>query len=55
MKKQVEFWEVTVTFLVRKGSHSAESRKQLLVNVEGGIGQNEMNCIEAEEVKVSVK
>lgn len=55
MKKQIEFWEVEVRFLVRKNSHAAGSKTELLKNVRGGIGANEMNCIDAEDLTIKVK
>ena len=54
-KKEIEMWEVEVKFLVRKGSHEANTKKELMGNVENGIGRNEMNCIDAEDIEVKIK
>jgi len=55
MKKEIECWEVKVTFNVRKGSYSAKDIKELKKNVREGIGKNDMECIEAEDIRVEVK
>ncbi len=55
MKKEIDCWEITVTFNVRKKSHGAYSKKELLENVREGIGKNEMNCIDAEDIEVKIK
>ena len=55
IKKESKYWEVEIKFLVREGSHEAESKKQLEKNILDGIGKNEMNCIEAEDIKVKIK
>lgn len=55
MKKEVEFYEVEIKFLVRKGSHEATSERTLNTNIKRGIGGNEMNCIEAEDIEVKIK
>lgn len=55
MKKEIECWEVQIKFLVRKGSSSAKTKKELQENVEGGIGCNDMNGIEAEDIEVIIK
>lgn len=55
MEKKIECWEVKVTFNVRKGSYSAKTKKELEGNVREGIGCNDMECIEAEDIKVEVK
>jgi hypothetical protein len=55
MKKAIEFWEVKVRFLVRKGSHAAATKRELIQNVRNGIGANDMNCIDAEDLSVEVK
>lgn len=54
-KKQIEMWDVEIRFRVRKGSYSAESKKELLRNITNGIGKNDMNCIEEEDLKVIIK
>ena len=53
-RKEVEFHEVEIRFLVRKGSHGAESVKELKDNVTHGIGGNEMDGIEAEDINVKI-
>ncbi len=55
VKKEIECWEVEVKFLVRKGSHQADTKRLLEENVLHGIGKNEMNCIDAEDIVVKVK
>lgn len=55
MKKQIDCWEVEIKFLVRKGSHQAETKEKLRKNVLDGIGCNDMNCIEAEDIEVKLK
>jgi len=55
IKKEAEYWEIEIKFNVRKGSYEAESKKQLKKNILNGIGKNEMNCIEAEDIKVKIK
>ncbi|MHA1737893.1 MAG: hypothetical protein ACTSWD_04850 [Candidatus Heimdallarchaeota archaeon] len=54
-KKEIQMWDVTVTFRVRKDSHEAHTKKELKENVCNGIGKNEMNCIEAEEIEVKIE
>lgn len=54
-KKEIEMWDVEIKFKVRKGSYSAKTKKQLQKNVEDGIGCNDMECIEAEDVEVKIK
>ena len=48
-------WDIEIKFRVRKGSHSANSKKELQENVANGIGCNDMNCIEAEDIEVNIK
>lgn len=55
IKKEVNYFEVNVKFLVREGSHEAETKTELKKNILGGIGKNEMNCIEAEDIKIEIK
>ena len=55
MKKTIDYWEVKVTFNIRKGSYQAKNIKQLKENVLDGIGKNDMCCIEAEDIKIEVK
>ena len=55
IKKEAEYWEIKIMFNVRKGSYEAESKKQLKQNILSGIGKNEMNCIEAEDIEVDIK
>ena len=54
-KKEIEMWDVEIKFRVRKGSYEAKTKKQLAQNVLEGIGKNDMNCIEVEEMEVKVK
>ncbi len=54
-KKEVEFWDVEIKLRVRKGSHQAKTKKELKHNIENGIGCNDMNCIEDEDVEVIIK
>ncbi len=53
--KEIEMWDVEIKFRVRKGSYSAKTKKELLENIENGIGNNDMNCIEEEDVEVKIK
>jgi len=53
--KEIEMWDVEIKFKVRKGSYSAKTKKELEKNVRDGIGCNDMECIEAEEIKVKIK
>lgn len=55
IKKQIEYWEVEVTFNVREGSYSAKTKKELEKNIRDGIGCNDMECIEAEDVRIKIK
>ena len=55
IKKEVDYFEVKIKFNVRKGSYEAESKKQLKQNILSGIGKNEMNCIEVEDIEVDIK
>ena len=52
--KKIEFHEVEVRFIVRKGSYSAESISKLRENVEAGIGASDMSNIEAEDITVKI-
>ncbi len=54
MEKKIEFWEVEVKFNVRKGSHSAKTEKELERNVIEGIGKDDMNGVEAEDLTIKV-
>ncbi len=54
MEKNIEFWEVEVKFNVRKESNSAKTIQELERNVIEGIGKNDMNCIEAEDLEIKV-
>lgn len=54
-KKEIVMWDVQITFKVRKGSYQAETKKQLGDNILNGIGKNEMNCIDAEDIEVEIK
>jgi hypothetical protein len=54
-KKEIDFFEVAIKFLVRKGSYSAKNKQQLKQNIISGLGCNDMNCIEVEDVKVRIK
>jgi hypothetical protein len=54
MEKTIDCYEVTVTFNVRKGSHEAHTLAQLKKNVRSGIGFNDMECIEAEDIKIKI-
>ena len=53
--KQIEFYEVSIKFLVRKDSYNAKDKSSLKELVENGIGGNDMDCIEAENIEVQVK
>lgn len=55
MKKQIEFYEVEIKFIVRKGSYSAKNINELRKNIENGIGKNDMECIEAEDIEIKIK
>lgn len=55
MKKTLEFWTVTVTFNIRKGSYEAETKNQLRKNILYGIGKNDMENIEAEDIMIKIK
>ena len=55
VKKEIDFFEVEVKFLVRKGSHKAESKQKLKEIISNGIGKNEMECIDAEDIKINIK
>lgn len=52
---KIKCWEVEIKFLVRKDSHGAFSKKELLENVKNGIGGNDMNCIDDEDLEVVIK
>ncbi len=54
-KKEIDMFDVEIKFKVRKGSHYAKTKKELQENVEEGIGKNDMNCIDAEDVEVKIK
>jgi len=54
-KKIIEFWDVNVKFVVRKNSYSAKTLKELKQNVTNGIGKNDMECIEAENIIIEIK
>jgi len=54
IKEAIDFHEVEIRFLVRKGSYNAKTGKELRENVEAGIGGNDMGNIEAEDVEVKV-
>ncbi len=54
-KKTIEFWDVNVKFIVRKNSYSAKTLEELKDNVRNGIGKNDMECIEAENITVEIK
>ena len=54
-KKIIEFWDVNVKFVVRKNSYSAKTLKALKQNVTNGIGKNDMECIEAENIMIEIK
>ena len=53
-KKEIDMWDVEIKFRVRKESHEAFSKKQLLKNIENGIGCNDMNCIDAEDIEIKI-
>lgn len=53
--KTIKMWDVEIKFRVRKGSYSAKTKKELLKNVKDGIGGNDMECINTEEVEVVIK
>ncbi len=55
VKKEIEFFEVEVKFLVRKGTPSADKKEELEQTVYQGIGGNDMNGIEAEDIKINIK
>ena len=52
--KEVEFHEVEIRFLVRKGSPGAESVGELLDNVANSIGGADMNGIDTEDETVTI-
>lgn len=54
-KKEIEMWDVEIKFKVRKGSHEVDNIRQLKENIINGIGGNEMNCIDVEDVEVKLK
>ena len=54
-KKEIEMFDVEIRFRVRKGTPGAKSVNELRKNVKGGIGCNDMNGIDAEEVEVNIK
>ena len=54
-KKIIEFWDVNVKFVVRKNSYSAKTLKELKQNVTNGIGKDDMECIEAENIIIEIK
>lgn len=54
-EKKIKMFDVEIKFRVRKGSYSARSIKELKNNIKNGIGQNDMNCIEAEDIEVKIK
>lgn len=55
MDKLVSFWEVNISFVVRKGSHDAESKSRLLSCIKNGIGGSDMNCIDVEDLVISLR
>jgi hypothetical protein len=54
-KKEIEMFDVEIKFMVRKGSHESHTPKELKENIVRGIGGNDMNCIEAEDITVKIK
>lgn len=67
MKREVDYHEVTVRFVVAKrearravlGFQAARSQgggsvKQLGVIVAAGIGGNEMNCLDVEDLEIEI-
>ena len=48
-------FDVEIKFRVRKYSHEAETMKQLRENIFRGIGKNEMNCIEVEDLEIKIR
>jgi len=54
-KKEIVMWDVEIKFKVRKGSYEANTIRELKENIENGIGKDDMNCIEAEDIEVKIK
>ena len=54
-KKEISCWDIEIKFRVRKNSHGAYSLKELRENILNGIGRNDMNCIDAEDIEVKIK
>lgn len=60
MKKEVEFYAVSVSFLVRHGADELIENEEgkaieiLAEIVRDGIGGNDMNCLDCEDVTVMV-
>ncbi len=53
-KKEIDMWDVEIRFRVRKETHGAYSKKELLENIQSGIGNNDMNCIEEEDLEINI-
>lgn len=53
--KEVEFWEDTVKFLIRKDNEEGLTKEEIYTNVERGVGANDMNGIPAENINITVK
>jgi len=54
MKKEVEFWEVTVRFLIRKDNMEGLTREQIIKQTDQGIGGADMDGLPAEEIRVEI-
>lgn len=54
IKKTKKYHEIEIKFITEEGGYGAETKKELLENLENAVGNNDMGCLSCKDIEITV-